>query len=126
MEANELRIGNWIDYNGKHAYITAVGKKSVIIELGTVINDHSAYTESKNPNLDEINGIPLTEEWLLKFGFIKVLDYPCFRLDGLQIEFNGFDSQWGSGLLDEKTVTKYVHQLQNLFFALKGKELTLK
>jgi len=104
MEANELRIGNFVEYNG---FVRTI----VSLNLGTEVNALP---------------IPLTEEWLLKFGFIKVLDYPCFRLEGLQIEFNGFDSQWGSGLLDEKTVIKYVHQLQNLFFALKGKELTLK
>ncbi|MBP1165050.1 hypothetical protein JOE44_001934 [Chryseobacterium sp. PvR013] len=104
MEASELRIGNFVEYNG-------FVRNIVSLNLGTEVNALP---------------IPLTEEWLLKFGFIKVLDYPCFRLEGLQIEFNGFDSQWGSGLLDEKTVIKYVHQLQNLFFALKGKELTIK
>lgn len=114
MNANELRMGNYVfDKYGNIESVFEISKYGDLYRINEL--DPYYYTS-----------IPLTDEWLLKFGFVKVLDYPCFRLEGLQIEFNGFDSQWGSGLLDEKTVIKFVHQLQNLFFALKGKELTLK
>lgn len=124
MEAKELRIGNIIhskeqSHNDKGEFTGWVNYE-IIVDLEVLQNILTNNTDFK------YSAIPLTEEWLIKFGFVKVRDYPVFRLDGLQIEFNGFDSQWGAGLLDEKTVLKYVHQLQNLFFALKGKELTLK
>lgn len=124
MEATPLRIGNIVNYilfpNVPESAIHVVVSKISDTHITFIDGDDKAYP------IDDFSPSPLTEEWLLKFGFVKVLDYPCFRLEGLQIEFNGFDSQWGTGLLDEKTVIKYVHQLQNLFFALKGKELTLK
>ncbi len=52
--------------------------------------------------------IPLTEEWLVKF---EQKDLDLFILE---IEVN-----WNIKI-------KYVHQLQNLYFALTGEELTIK
>lgn len=69
-----------------------------------------------------VNAIPLTEEWLRKFGFEK-LQETYFNGDfELDITDAGF-------LFSEtyiKVSCKYVHQLQNIYFALTGKELEVK
>jgi len=82
-------------------------------------------------------GIPLTEEWLLKFGFDREVGESESGILTYQKYFNNehlgiwyypdkvYDFQIN---VDKffKTLTKlkYVHQLQNLYFALTGEELT--
>ena len=75
--------------------------------------------------------IQLTEEWLIKFGLNKTVDHPGRKL----YEHDDIIPLWFS---DKRVITdfyasrvrirecKYVHQLQNLYFALTGEELTIK
>jgi hypothetical protein len=80
---------------------------------------------------EDLEGIPLTEEWLLRLGF------KCFPW-GWVVDVNGnykvlikFQekpnlSAWlevGNGHRADFT---FVHELQNLFFALTGEELTIR
>ena len=76
-----------------------------------------------------VEGIPLTEEWLLKFGFDENLELVI--RESLSIEFNE-DMQaslWAglyiAGEADSLKI-EYVHQLQNLYFALTGEDLEVK
>lgn len=63
---------------------------------------------------------------ILKFGFDQFYEdndaYPSYHLENFIIDdkFQPFDVEF------KIADYKIVHQLQNLFFALKGKELTLK
>lgn len=76
--------------------------------------------------------IPLTEEWLVKFGFVCHSDGYChFPTKG--ISFNDYKSNMinlcvGKHCQEGEYLphTKHVHQLQNLYFALTGQELTIK
>lgn len=75
-----------------------------------------------------IEGIPLTEEWFIKFGFEKRKNY--FIKDG-EYRFTLADEkvymQVGEDELGCYLLTiQYVHQLQNLYFALMNTELTEK
>ena len=84
---------------------------------------------SYNPKLAE--PIPLTEEWLVKFGFEEIDGFLTLDLGS----FSGarFIFWYGdvlnlfckSDMMLSKQI-KYVHQLQNLYFALTGEELTIK
>ena len=74
-------------------------------------------------DLDRFSGIPLTDEWLVKFGFEEsefVFSKNMYFIKGMQI--------WKCNdmfLCDKNGIyIKHVHQLQNLYFALTGKELT--
>lgn len=75
--------------------------------------------------------IELTEEWLLKFGFIpnKYKDEYTICPYGkntyvLDKEYTD-KGEWDFCYEEAYLVTiKYVHQLQNLYFALTGEELT--
>ena len=142
MEASELRIGNFIigtyeseDDNLMHETICEFKFYNCY--------DNYYWVESEDL-IEDFTGfkpIPITEEWLLKFGFeyinecneIKEL---VFKInDWLKIYFNDEDS-YKSGCLfvgieetdigSSKAVDiESVHQLQNLFFALTGEELKL-
>lgn len=102
MKASELRIGSKISKNNN---IITVDAKTI---FDIWIND----------GLKIYDPIPLTEEWLLKFGFEKgSLIY--FNLNG-EIVFKGDNAFRYFGLTVQ---LKYVHQLQNLYFALTGQEL---
>ena len=80
----------------------------------------------------EVEPIPLTEEWLMRFGFDKVLprnDKMYYRLnDDFVIEENNVFLLGDDAfeMLKLRRKIKYVHQLQNLYFALTGEELTIK
>jgi hypothetical protein len=105
MEAKELRIGNIVKYENT-VYLHG-GK---ITEVDNIIQGETDYYEP----------IPLTEDWLLKFGFEKTsLHY--FRKAGvlIQAEDNCYECYLGSVVAK----LEYVHQLQNLYFALTGTEL---
>lgn len=106
IQANELRIGNLV--KNKYGDIGQVD----IVWLRLV-------TEG-----EIFEPIPLTEEILLKCGFEKKVNY----VKGMTIQ-DGIaffdDNEFGHDKEDE-IECKYLHQLQNLYFALTGQELTIE
>lgn len=133
IKANELRIGNllsWIDDNEivkvKGFYIT----NTIWVEY----NYNENETDEIDCQLECLKPIPLTEEWLVKFGFEKDKAHNCYVLYehdtiDLDLEFSCTLKNVTIGgfcTADEMKNCKYVHQLQNLYFALTGEELELK
>jgi len=137
ISANELRIGNLVT--------NAVNPPEVVLIVRQITNDGNdeggilAYIQGKTFNYSladsMINPIPLTEEWLIKFGFeysehylnwqkIKPLDRRLgfhFGESGRIIFMRESDNYHGISIEVE-----YVHQFQNLVFSLTGEELTIK
>jgi hypothetical protein len=119
MEAKDVRIGNLYDHNGTHEKITP----NVICELWDA---KRAWCKP----------IPITAEEIEKLGF-KFINEPNrygWYKDVLNREFCWCHSEFISiefkrGQNDEYTNTlldincKFVHQLQNLYFALTGEDL---
>jgi hypothetical protein len=133
MKANELRIGNWI-------YIDTTGQpvQDRLINGAQKWDDWYAYYEF---GYDEsiFKPIPLTEEWLTRFGFEKFEsmhgnEYRLERdgIDGFILEYQDDYSiliagnEHDMGITPSVKMFKHVHQLQNLYFALTGEELELK
>jgi len=123
MKANELRIGNY------HLYkITDVNDERKEWWESCVIDIHDLVVLDKE-ECSNYAPLPLTEEWLLKFGFeltdkqIKQYDKGklCIEIYKSEKRPNGrtYFNSWA--ILEEHP--KYVHQLQNLYFALTGEEL---
>lgn len=117
MKASELRIGNLVTYNGKEISITP----NALFEFYYIHNTHA------NSKIDrrDYKPILLTEEFLLRAGFKKgtlIYKNDSFNFNG-EIVFKGEDSFRYFGT---NAKLKYVHQLQNLYFALTGEELTIK
>jgi hypothetical protein len=116
MKANELRIGNYyygdVLFPSEYNVITA----NDLVELDS------------DPLDDYYQPLPLTEEWLIKFGF-ESFHKRDFKKKGLFITTyfatpqTLVDDDFGNKRVLE---LKYVHQLQNLYFALTNEELTMK
>ena len=118
MEARELRIGNWVN--------TMKGHRQCIDVMCDCVN----FEDIERDIFDNIDPIPLTEEWLVRFGLKLNPNHTAFHIKGMQFEIpsmiGGFyDNEYG---LDKESVIElnYVHSLQNLYFALTGEELELK
>jgi hypothetical protein len=116
MKANELRIGNIVSM---HRYIGNYWS-------WTFISHEDIYSIACG-NEKNYNPIPLTEEWLLKFG-AKELNAKRdvlkeFVLKTVRIEMSNSGNFYYK---NSKLILESVHQLQNLYFALTGKELTFK
>ena len=117
IKVQELRIGNLLEDHGEYLPVGFdTFKDWVEFNFGEILKE-----------------IPISTEWLLKFGFAEsnLIGYEHFKLNiqprfitkrflnGGRIEnpFLRFD-----GLVD----IYYVHQLQNLYFALTGEELSVE
>lgn len=139
IQANELRVGNIIQcaLNESLRLPDAVPHVvSAVLPFGEVIVDLSptSQTTIKCP-IKHCSGIPLTPEWLTRAGFEK-------KVDGListkwHIGINPitndylFDITWLSNFdrpfyRNGHFKIDYVHQLQNLYFAITGTELEFK
>lgn len=126
MEAKELRVNNLIyDKLGRVVKVISIDNSDIEestykfkLSNGNILKHHIRNT----------NGIPLTEEWLLKFGFKRYegLQDDLYELDGFWQIQKDFNSNIYTMSDIELYNIKYVHQLQNLYFALTGQELTIK
>ena len=135
MKASELRIGNYIE----GFYETEIDRGNGIIEdveasetVRVVGLDSCGFSEwsvwvedGDMEEYDEFKPIPLTEEWLLKFG--AKLQPWGWVLNEILIRWSklGHKVFWieiGNG---KRIELPYVHTLQN-FFALTGEELKIK
>ena len=126
MKASELRIGNFIYKESDLEPVMCIHVIISILEfdiLKTVpLNEHIKHSGVR---LNTTEPIPLSQEWLIKFGFDGVNS--ANKL--IQVGWNGNDfihdqmSVLFKGVFI--TTLKYVHQLQNLYFTLTGEELTL-
>ena len=125
MKASELRIGNyvWEDYGGDYV-VTSIHNKS----FETIGLTKPSFKTEGVYLVDEIKPILLTEEWLFKFGFEN--DFNDTWESGQEfLQIQKTDKGYvklADGFYYDSQPLKHVHQLQNLYFALTGKELTIK
>lgn len=141
--STELRIGNFVKTTNDIYTISGIDEDSEDAILSNFLG-----AKIKPTQLHDIKPIPLTEDWLLKFGF-KWYDAKTGKRfvkkwfdDGdefwLEIELSGklnrtfcwlnWDIGGGRNFvhIPHKSIPENVHDLQNLFFALTGQELELK
>ena len=125
MKASELRLGNWVQTK---KYQTKVIVKHIYSEHMIGCGDLNDDYDEFDPMIEDIEPIPLTEEWLVKFGFeYKEMYYQSKYLVALNDCFIIAERVTGLFYVDApNNELKHVHQLQNLYFALTGKELTIK
>ncbi|KPE51016.1 hypothetical protein [Chryseobacterium indologenes] len=68
MEAKELRIGNFINY----LLFPNILDSGIQVVVCRISESHVTFIENGEENTYAINNfipIPLTEEWLIKFGY---------------------------------------------------------
>ena len=143
IQANVLRIGNLVEKSIKSGQ-----GRTLICKIGC----EDIVRVFENIGSFNYNPIPLTEEWLLKAGF-ELYDYepneegdefPDFIYMSYKITppeklyyYTITNTPEDGGYFDfcikvqfadyvMLSTLQYVHQLQNLYFALTGKELEFK
>ena len=125
MKANELRIGNWV-----HEPVIGYCQIEVIEYNNCLVGDSSdtAY----NILLTGLEPIPLTPEILIACGFplaehqrMGAIVYENNKFDIWLYKYDGKSSYTCSCSPDGGKPIEYLHQLQNLYFALTGEELDI-
>lgn len=129
IQANELRKDNWVNYKGINCYVNQImlnGLEVAVIEE----NNHSYHICS----YEEIHPISLTSDILHKCGLIKQERFHYSNVfcsdngnfiinqlrDACEVSY-GLD---GNLALIWKTKL-FLHEFQNLYFALTAKELEI-
>lgn len=141
MEAKELRVGNFIQRNGVVWAVNNIHGASGLIHVLPNGNE-SLNTRS----IHDFEPIQITEEWIVWFGgeyFRRDEINPIYGHDMTRLRLDISTDAWltyerhgkrmdisssdGSGISSPCNVKiQYVHQLQNLYFALTGEELSLE
>lgn len=122
MKATELKIGNFLNINN-----TCKSVESIDSTFDCVY-----FSDSKGiawSDLTEVHPIPLTEQWLKDLGVSnRQIVIKKGDSSGYGVIFISNDKMFISDEADTNYAfvaeCKYVHQFQNLVFALTGKELT--
>lgn len=143
MDTKELRLGNYLKLSkdctfvvtkvsaGTVCKVEAIKQDSLYIEC--TVSEGRCYSEVP---VSMIEPIPLTEELLLESGFTK--EYRGFSCDIVELSYGSF--LYNDGVNNDKLFasingaeyplsripTEYLHQLQNVYFSLTGKELQVK
>ena len=123
MKAKELRIGN---------YALDPSEENDIVQLVAIYPDETMEWDGWNGFTSlKMEPIPLDRKWLKKFGFKKEKknsnnyfsgNFEFMIQDDID-SFHYFLHAEETGVKFWITEIQYVHQLQNLYFALTGQEL---
>ena len=136
MYAKELRIGNWVKLHLNDSYATEFTIE--LADLNLIANNILGR---------EYSAILLTEDWLVKFGFELVTEheykkkfivygddiyslyiFPAINNTGWVLQlWNIFDkdNDTDRDQISLPLEVERVHQLQNIYYALTGEELTI-
>ncbi len=133
MKKEDLRIGNWVvsSKNPNPVKVEALTDTCIIQEW-----DYDGGFMEWDYHYEYLSGIPLTPEWLEKFGAILWNGggylIPCHDDEG-QLWYHCVykrGDRWGYNNEDDNASCSrikyidHVHELQNIYFALNGEELT--
>lgn len=120
IQANEIRIGN---------YIADIWTPNGLFKVTELRKDKIFYGNCFKAKYDDIRPIPLTEDILIKAGFLQ-FDSHCEDAKGVYEYYNYKYDIYDQILFVEewRRVAKigYLHQLQNLIFALTGEEIKIE
>lgn len=127
IQANELRLGNWVHHQ-KDKWSSLNDSMLLPMAFDFAWEDrHWYFVGECTLSLDIIDPIPLTEEWLTRFGFqkINIWTYEKGRLV-VDVDLSVWiDSNSRHVDPIHLRKVKYVHQLQNMFYEIEEDELTI-
>lgn len=136
MKANELRIGNYVLIENDYEEVVSIKTDAVVCRLDKASN---GITQS----IHDVNPILLTDKWFEIFErFYKDGEYWCIDINDYKYcfkyrdwannwafyqEFTDSPNEHDNGVKYPVSFDiQYVHQLQNLYFALQHEELKLR
>lgn len=137
INAKELRIGNLVEYR----ITDKLDERKEWWEVSEIDADDIHWLSKVDTKDEDFRAIPLTEEWLLKFRFKEIVFtqdrnrewFKMFEIEETDELFSlcfypeknicylNFDVGYGNNVLN----IEFVHKLQNLYFALTHRELTV-
>lgn len=135
MQANELRIGNWISY--------WIDEKAGVLVKVTGILENKIMFEDDNGSvprsIDRFKPIPLTAKLLEAVGFKRTIyeEQDAYRLDlhvslGYWLSALYFPKSEAAGVMLFNNASpvgemlyEYLYQVQNFYFDLTGNELEI-
>lgn len=135
MKANEIRLNNIFSQKGFPMYVESIFIDTVYLNFEG--NEGDVWEE----DIKDLVPIPLTEEILLKAGgkrfdedkIILMLNDPSTHLVLMKVGTHWFPQIEQTGEFASEGVNvvflnfiDYLHQLQNLFFALTGEEIKIE
>jgi len=136
MKAKELRIGNWVCVNHAFKSQSELEDYSMLTKIDGLGDGFISWDKSYGFHHEGIFPIPLTEEWLVKFGFEEYdrmgdnIFFAFKKEDNFKFNLHLFFLELSVsfyGLNWERAIKlKYVNQLQNLYFAITGEELAIE
>lgn len=137
IDIKELRLCNYVSFtdpSGKtcNMLVGGVTPDEILLWLPSDVSPVDKVEVSNGITIrgwqdgPEINPIPLTKELVLKCGFEEEFGGIIYYNRNRGIEFN-FSNEWCMASIGEYEITsvKYLHQLQNLYFALTGEDLEI-
>lgn len=135
MKIEEVRVGSMV----RRKLPTTEGVEEsfttpsyVVSILGHVPPSGEVILKSQGLyDMEEITPLPVNEKWLLRLGFRQ--NSHLFVLDlgeGLDLTYNSVSGGWFFSIHYTTTARvqsmKYVHQIQNLYQSITGKELQIQ
>ncbi len=131
MNANELRIGNWVTGSFPNMVVSALNSHHADLYMAESEADDFSY------EYHELEGIPLTPEILIACGFEKHSNsnefWNFYQLKNGWHIAESLHDEISAGVKtgfyywsDEFIEFKNLHQLQNLYWCLCGKELNIQ
>lgn len=131
IKAGDIMLNNWVEYDGKYYQISALSEEYPFLNTDAFGVGVVTYRN--------IKGIPLTDDMLVKAGFIiggynlVEVTHPNYPRLFFVIMDDEASIGWNynvSGTImeceDSMIQIKYLHQLQNLFKSLTGNDLKIE
>lgn len=141
MKIGDLRLGNWVKIDvgvGQVCCLMSIEFEDWAIGENMPISvDVEGYDTPRACTIEEVEGIPLTEEILLSCGFRKkhspIAGYVTYSIyinsihDGELSCLNIYNKE-NEYLIKQVEMNKisYVHELQNVFYLVNKEELEVK
>ena len=128
IESNELRIGNLVTDEFYDSYRNIIEVDSISDKGINIFVEDGQFAQTwiePAYRFDTIFGIPLTEEWLLNFGYKQnsfSLNFENSTRISIFKKYNCFIAQIDNTVIRE---IKYIHQWQNIFYDFTNEELIL-
>lgn len=144
VEAKDIRLGNYVRVDNPKHHPTAKDKDLIVVGVqdwskNTSVNlvhvdpKENLFIPCYSQKLEFVKPIEITDDWLIHLGFIKSSEELLYLpIPEINSEIHYEKHQYGNVITLQSSVgmfipndIKYVHQLQNLFFAITGSELKL-
>jgi hypothetical protein len=131
IPCNELRIGNYVLVENNRQRISVISPQSIHSTLSSFATEEKYTVSDTAYSLESILPVPLTDEVLQQCNFVYHDYFKFWQLiAGTGENRSEMDIDGDYNIIDfmRRPVVKKVgslHQLQNIYFMLKGKELNV-